>query len=315
MLIGTTGQIGSELIFSLREKYGKENVVAVGHSRPPSKEIEESGPFEKANVLEGKRMDELCERYDVGTVYHLAAALSGTGEKDPQFAWDLNMNGLIGILEIARKRSIRVFWPSSIAVFGNNCPRVNTPQDTVLQPTTMYGVTKVAGELLCDYYHRRYGVDVRSVRYPGVISAETPPGGGTTDYAVAIFYEAVLQNHYDCFVRKDTVLPMMYMPDCLRAAIDLMEAPSERISTRMGYNLNGISFSAGELADIVAKRSPGFHIDYKPDFRQAIADSWPSSLDDSLATKDWGWNLEWGLERLADDMLARLRKKKEQGVL
>jgi nucleoside-diphosphate-sugar epimerase len=315
MVAGATGQIGSELIFALRNKYGSNSVVAVGHSRAPSKEIEGSGPFEKANILDAKRMDELCSQYDVGTIYHLAAVLSGVGEKDPQFAWDLNMNGLINVLEIARKRDIKIFWPSSIAVFGNNCPRVNTPQNTPLQPTTMYGVTKVAGELLCDYYHRKYGVDVRGVRYPGIISADTPPGGGTTDYAVAIFYEAVRKNQYTCFVNEKTVLPMMYMPDCLNAAINIMEAPEERITTRLGYNLNGVSFSAAELAKIVAERSPGFKIEYKPDFRQAIADSWPDSMDDSLAAQDWGWKVDWDLDRMADDMFARLRKRKEQGNL
>lgn len=315
MVAGATGQIGSELIVELRKRYGNDNVIAVGHSRAPSKELAEAGPYETANILDIKQIDDLCVKYDIGTIYHLAAVLSGIGEKDPQFAWDLNMNGLINVLEIARKRNIKVFWPSSIAVFGNNCPHVNTPQDTVLQPTTMYGVTKVAGELLCDYYHSKYGVDVRSVRYAGIISAETPPGGGTTDYAVAIFYEAVRKNQYTCFVNEMTVLPMMYMPDCINAAISVMEAPTKDLSTRLAYNLNGLSFSAAELAKIVAKRSPGFKIEYQPDFRQVIADSWPDSMDDSRATKDWGWKAEWNLDRLADDMFARLRKRKEQGRL
>ncbi len=315
MVLGATGQIGSELILELRKRFGGKNVVGVGHSRTPSKEVLGSGPYETGNVLDAGRVVELCDKHDVGTIYHLAAVLSGVGEKDPQFAWDLNMNGLINVLEAARKRDIKVFWPSSIAVFGNNCPRLNTPQDTVLQPTTMYGVTKVAGELLCDYYHRKYGVDVRSVRYAGIISAETPPGGGTTDYAVAIFYEAVRNNHYTCFVNERTVLPMMYMPDCINAAIGIMEAPSEKLTTRLGYNLNGLSFSAAELADAVRERSPGFTISYEPDFRQAIADSWPDSMDDSRAARDWGWKAEWGLERLADDMFVKLRKRKAEGKL
>ena len=315
MVAGGTGQIGSELAPELRKRLGKENVLVLGHSRRPSRELLDSGPYETADIRDRARLQQLVEEYDIGEIYHLAAVLSGTGEKDPQFAWDLNMNGLISVLDMARERGTKVFWPSSIAVFGNNCPRVNTPQDTVLQPTTMYGVTKVAGELLCDYYHRKYGVDVRSVRYPGIISAETPPGGGTTDYAVAIFYEAVRKNRYECFVSEGTVLPMMDMPDCVNAAMDIMEAPADSLSTRLGYNLNGISFSAAELAEIVKKRSPGFSIEYQPDFRQAIADSWPDSMDDSRATEDWGWKVEWGLERMADDMFAKLRRRKEEGTL
>ncbi|NLX47586.1 MAG: NAD-dependent epimerase/dehydratase family protein [Euryarchaeota archaeon] len=315
MVLGATGQIGSELVLELRKRFGGENVIGVGHSRTPSEAVLGSGPYETGDVLNIERIDELCEKHDIGTVYHLAAVLSGVGEKRPQFAWDLNMNGLINVLEVARERDIKVFWPSSIAVFGNNCPHVNTPQDTVLQPTTMYGVTKVAGELLCDYYHRKYDVDVRSVRYAGIISAETPPGGGTTDYAVAIFYEAVRNNRYTCFVNERTVLPMIYMPDCINAAIGVMEAPSERISTRHSYNLNGHSFSAAHLAEIVRERSPGFTIEYEPDFRQAIADSWPDSMDDSRAAKDWGWRTEWSLERMADDMFTKLRDRKASGTL
>jgi len=315
MVLGATGQIGSELVTELRRRYGNERVLAVGHSRSPPRELIKGGPYETGDVMDEEGLRGLCARYSIGTVFHLAAVLSGVGEKDPKFAWDLNMNGLINVLELAREHGIKVFWPSSIAVFGNNCPSTNTPQDTVLQPTTMYGVTKVAGELLCDYYHRRYGVDVRSVRYPGIISAETPPGGGTTDYAVAIFYEAVRNNRYTCFVNEGTVLPMMYMPDCINAAINIMEVSADRLSTRLGYNLNGISFSAAELADVVSKRSPGFSINYEPDFRQAIADSWPDSMDDSRATEDWGWKVEWGLERMADDMFAKLRKRKEEGNL
>lgn len=315
MVIGATGQIGSELVLELRRRFGGDKVIAVGHKRAPAQEVLGSGPFEVGNVLDKDRMDELCDKHDVKTIYHLAAVLSGVGEKNPQFAWDLNINGLINVLEVARRRSAKVFWPSSIAVFGRNCPRVMTPQDTVLQPTTMYGVTKVAGELLCDYYHRRFGVDVRSVRYPGIISAETPPGGGTTDYAVAMFYEAVRSGHYTCFVKEGTVLPLMYMPDCINAAITIMEAASEMISTRLGYNLNGHSLSAKELAELVMVRSPGFTIDYAPDFRQAIADSWPESLDDSVAARDWGWRAEWSMEQMADDMLAKLRDRKASGRL
>jgi nucleoside-diphosphate-sugar epimerase len=315
MITGGTGQIGSELAPEMRRRSGKDSVLVLGHSRRPSDELMESGPYETADIRNREGLLELVDRYDVREIYHLAAVLSGVGEKDPQFAWDININGLINVLEVARERAIKVFWPSSIAVFGNNCPHVDTPQDTVLQPTTMYGVTKVAGELLCDYYHRRYGVDVRSIRYPGIISAETLPGGGTTDYAVAIFYEAVQRNRYTCFVNKDTVLPMMYMPDCIDAAIDIIAAPSDSLSTRLGYNLNGISFSAAELAELVRERSPGFAITYEPDFRQAIADSWPDSMDDSRATEDWGWKVKWGLDRMADDMFAKLRRRLAAGTL
>jgi nucleoside-diphosphate-sugar epimerase len=315
IITGGTGQIGSELAPELRRLYGSDNVLVMGHSRKPSGDLMDSGPYETADIRDRKRLQELVEEYDIGTIYHLAAVLSGVGERDPQFAWDLNLNGLINVLEIAWERDIKVFWPSSIAVFGNNYPHVNTPQDTVLQPTTMYGVTKVSGEMLCDYYHRRYGVDVRSVRFPGIISAETPPGGGTTDYAVAIFYEAVRNNRYTCFVNERTAIPMMYMPDCMNAIVGIMRAPGERLSTRMAYNLNGISFSVAELARAVERRSPGFMIEYRPDFRQAIADSWPDALDDSRATEDWGWKVEWDLDRLADDMFSRLRKRKELGTL
>jgi nucleoside-diphosphate-sugar epimerase len=246
----------------------------------------------------------------------LAAVLSATGEENPQAAWALNIGSLYNVLEVARKlKLLRVFWPSSIAVFGPSTPRINTPQETVLIPRTIYGVSKVAGELLCHYYFIKYGVDVRSVRYPGIISSEVLPGGGTTDYAVAIFYEAIQNKRYTCFVREDTVLPMMYMPDCLKATINLMEADPSRIKRHDSYNLAGISFSAGELAAEIKKYIPEFRCEYKPDFRQKIADSWPMSIDDGVARKDWGWKPTYDLTAMTKDMITKLSKRFAEGKL
>jgi nucleoside-diphosphate-sugar epimerase len=245
----------------------------------------------------------------------LAATLSAVGEQNPQLAWNLNTGGLYNVLEIAREHKIRVFWPSSIAVFGQSAPRDNTPQETVLIPSTMYGVTKVAGELLCNYYFVKFGLDVRSVRYPGIISSETPPGGGTTDYAVEIFYESIKSKRYTCFVREDTVLPMMYMPDCLKAAIDLMEAEPSKIKCRTSYNVTGISFSAGELVAEIRKYLPEFRCEYKPDFRQKIADSWPKSIDDKVARKEWSWNPKYNLASMTKDMIQKLSKRFAEGNL
>jgi nucleoside-diphosphate-sugar epimerase len=309
LVTGSTGQIGSELTMELRKKYGGNNVVAVGHRRKPSKKLSESGPFEYIDATEEKSIKQIVERYQIDTIYHLAAVLSATGEEKPDIAWHVNIEGLYNVLEIARKlRSIKIFWPSSIAVFGPEAPRVNTPQNTVLIPRTMYGVTKVAGELLCNYYFLRYGVDVRSVRYPGIISSETLPGGGTTDYAVEIFYKAIKDKQYVCFVRKDTVLPMMYMPDCIKAAIDLMEAPKPKIKCRTSYNLTGMSFSAGELASEIKKHILEFNCKYSPDSRQKIADSWPMSIDDSAARKDWNWKPTYDLHAMTKDMIEKLNK-------
>ncbi|MEM2119160.1 MAG: L-threonine 3-dehydrogenase [Candidatus Bathyarchaeia archaeon] len=309
MVTGATGQIGSELVMELRKRYGGENVVAVGHSRKPSDLVLNSGPYESIDVTEKEKIAKIVDQYSIGTIYHLAALLSATGEQKPQLAWQVNMNSLYHVLEIAREQKIRVFWPSSIAVFGPTTPRKNTPQDTVLIPTTMYGVTKVAGELLCNYYFLKYGLDVRSVRYPGIISSETLPGGGTTDYAVEIFYEAIKNKKYTCFVRADTVLPMMYMPDCLKATIDVMEADSSKIRCRTSYNIAGISFSAAELAAEIKKHIPEFKVEYKPDFRQKIADSWPMTIDDSVARREWGWKPEYDLEAMTKDMIDKLTAK------
>ena len=310
LVTGSTGQIGSELTIALRERYGSENVVAAGHKRAPSEALLKSGPYVIVETSDRKQLEEVIKNNKIDTIYHLASILSAAGEKNPQLAWDVNMGGLYNVLETARELQLpRVFWPSSIAVFGPETPRDNTPQNTIMIPTTVYGVSKVAGELLCNYYFTRFGVDVRSLRYPGIISSETPPGGGTTDYAVEIFYEAIKNKRYTCFLREDTVLPMMYMPDCIKATIDLMEAELAKIKCRTSYNLTAISFSAAELAAEIRKHMPEFTCEYKPDFRQKIADSWPKSIDDSTARKDWGWKHDYDLTAMTNDMLEKLRPR------
>jgi len=314
LVTGAFGQIGTELTMALRRRYGNENVVAVGHKTKPSENLVDSGPHGFADVTKRESVEEYVEKYDIDVIYHLAAILSVAGEKNPQLTWDVNMNGLYNILEIARERKMtRIFWPSSIAVFGPETPRENTPQETVLRPRTMYGVTKVSGELLCNYYVKRFGLDVRGVRYPGIISSEALPGGGTTDYAVAIFYEAIKHKKYTCFVREDTVLPMMYMPDCIKATIDLMEADMSRLKHHADFNLGGMSFSAGELAAEIKKHIPEFRCEYEPDFRQEIADSWPRSIDDSAAREEWGWKPDYNLSTMTEDMLDKLSRRYEQG--
>jgi len=313
LVTGATGQIGSELTIELRKKHDGDNVIAAGHSRKPSDKLRKSGPFEVVDVTNKESIEKTVKKYGIDTIYHLAATLSAAGEQNPQLAWNLNMGGLYNILEIARENKMKVFWPSSIAVFGRSAPRVKTPQEAVLIPGTMYGVTKVAGEILCNYYFVRFGLDVRSVRYPGIISSETPPGGGTTDYAVEIFYEAIRNKRYTCFVREDTVLPMMYMPDCINAAINLMEAEPSRIKCRTSYNVTGMSFSAGELAAQIRKHIPEFKCEYRPDFRQKIADSWPMSIDDNTARKDWGWKPTHNLASMTKDMMEKLSKRLAQG--
>jgi nucleoside-diphosphate-sugar epimerase len=310
LVTGATGQIGSELTMVLRKKYGGDNVVAVGHKRVPSEKLLQSGPFEYVDVTDKESVEKVVRNYEVDTIYHLAAVLSATGEQNPQLAWDVNINSLYHVLEIAREHEMsRVFWPSSIAVFGSEAPRVNTPQDSVLIPKTIYGVTKVSGELLCNYYFIRFGLDVRSVRYPGIISSETPPSGGATDYAVEIFYEAIKKKRYTCFVKEDTVLPMMYMPDCINAAINLMEADASKIKHRTSYNVAVMSFSARELAAEIKKYIPEFVCQYKPDFRQKIADSWPMSIDDSVARKEWGWKPTYDLAAMTKDMIKKTDKE------
>lgn len=309
LVTGATGQIGSELTIELRKKHGKENVVAAGHKRKPSEKLLESGYFEYVDTTDREQVEKAVKKHDIDTIYHLAAVLSAVGEENPQLAWHVNMDGLYNVLEVAREYDVvRVFWPSSIAVFGPEAPRVNTPQDAILIPRTMYGVTKVAGELLCNYYFDRFGLDVRSVRYPGIISSETPPGGGTTDYAVEIFYEAIKKKRYICFVREDTVLPMMYMPDCIKAAIDLMEADDSKVNHRTSYNVAAMSFSAGELTAEIRKYIPDLKCDYKPDFRQKIADSWPMSIDDSVARKEWSWKPVHDLTSMTKEMVEKLEQ-------
>ena len=303
------------MTLELRERYGRDNVVAAGHKRAPSEALK-SGPFEIVDTSDKESLVKVVKKYGIDTIHHLASLLSAVGEQNPQLAWQVNMGGLYNVLEIAREHKLtKVFWPSSIAVFGSGVPRVNTPQNTILIPSTMYGVTKVAGELLCNYYFTRFGVDVRSLRYPGIISSETPPGGGITDYAVAIFYEAVRNRRYTCFLREDTVLPMMYMPDCIKATIDLMEADPSRIKCRTSYNLAAMSFSAGELAAEIKKRFPEFKCDYKPDFRQKIADSWPMSIDDSVAREEWGWKPSYDLPTMTMDMIGKLTERYKAGRL
>jgi len=316
LVTGAVGQIGSELTVELRRRYGAENIVATGHRTKPSAALWESGPFEFIDVAQRDTLEAVVRKYDIDTIYHMAAILSAVGEKKPLLAWEVNMNGLHNVLEVAREQELtRVFCPSSIAVFGPETPRDNTPQETILRPTTMYGVTKVAGELLGEYYVRRFGVDVRGVRYPGIISSETLPGGGTTDYAVAIYYEAIARRRYTCFVRADTVLPMMYMPDCIKATIDLMEVDRARLKHHADFNLASMSFSAEELAAEIKKHIPEFECDYRPDSRQEIADSWPRSIDDSAAREEWGWQPEYDLAAMTVDMLERLGKRQAEGRL
>ncbi len=304
LVIGANGQIGTVLTQTLQQKYGVEQVISSDLAAKPHNA---SGIFETLDVLDATRLGEIIRQYDVRCVYHLAAILSATGEQHPQWAWNVNMGGLFNVLEAAREYRLRVFFPSSIASFGPHALRENTPQHGPLEPTTVYGISKVAGELWCQYYHLRYGVDVRSLRYPGIISYQSLPGGGTTDYAVDIFHKAVKGEPFTCFLQADTCLPMMYMADAIRATLMLMDAPNEQIRIRTSYNLAGMSFTPAELAAEIQKHYPNFEVQYQPDFRQAIADSWPKSLDDSDARQDWGWQPEYDLASMTADMLANLK--------
>jgi nucleoside-diphosphate-sugar epimerase len=310
LVTGAVGQIGSELTMALRERHGGESVVAAGHKTEPEPELRDSGPFVTIYVTRRETIEEVVDAYDIDTIYHMAAILSAAGEKNPQLAYRVNLDGLYTILEIAREHEVsRVFWPSSIAVFGPDTPKDSAPQETILRPATMYGVTKVAGELLCDYYVERFGLDVRGVRYPGIISSETLPGGGTTDYAVEIFYEALKHQRYTCFLQKDTVLPMMYMPDCIRATLMLMDANIDKLKHHVDFNLSGLSFSPAELAAEIRKHIPEFKITYEPDYRQEIADSWPRTIDDSAAHEEWGWKPRYDLPAMVADMLEKLQRR------
>lgn len=315
LVTGSEGQIGSELTAELRRKYGADRVIA-SDLKPPTSESGATGPFELVDVTDRRALRGICERFEIDAIVHMAAILSAKGERNPQHAWLVNVTGLVNALEVARELELaRVLCPSSIAVFGAGVPKEDTPQETTLKPSTMYGITKVAGELLCDYYVHRFGVDARGLRYPGIISAETLPGGGTTDYAVEIYYKAVEQERYTCFVREDTRLPMMYMPDCIKATLDLMEADFGKLKHHGDFNVGAMSFSAGELVASIRKHVPGFEVVYEPDERQAIADSWPSSVDDSAARAEWSWAPDYDLDTMTEDMLRRLRKRHAEGKL
>ncbi|MBL7802143.1 MAG: NAD-dependent epimerase/dehydratase family protein [Saprospiraceae bacterium] len=306
LLTGAGGQIGAVLTEALRETYGADHVVATDLKALGP----QSGPTEILNALDAPALDELVRKYRITQIYHLAAILSATGEKDPMWAWNINMTSLFNVLEVARQREVaKVYFPSSIAVFGREAHRNNTPQFEVLIPETVYGISKVAGENWANYYFRRYGLDVRSMRYPGIIGYQSMPGGGTTDYAVDIYHYAVQHKPYECFLRADTRLPMLYMPDTIKATLQLMEAPSDCLTVRTSYNLAGMSFTPEEIAASIQKEMPGFQISYKPDFRQAIADSWPATIDDSAARRDWGWQPEYDLDAMTRDMLYHLKLK------
>lgn len=310
LVTGALGQIGTELVTALRARYGSENIIASDVRVPPMEQLATAAPFEFVDVNNVDQLSEIVTRHKVDTVYHLAALLSATAEAKPQVAWELNMGSVFKVLEVARKHGCAVFVPSSIGAFGEGTPKDNTPQDTIQRPSTMYGVTKVAGELLCDYYHRRFGVDTRGLRFPGLISYTAPPGGGTTDYAVDIFWQALRYKHYTCFLRPETRLDMMYMPDALSALIQVMEAAPARLKHRNAFNVTGMNFTPEELAAAIRVHIPDFRIDYQIDpVRQAIADSWPNSLDDSAARAEWDWSPRYDLATMVEDMLRNLRSR------
>ncbi len=310
LVTGATGQIGSELVPALRKKYGSDHVVAAGHKKAPPKILVEEGPYTTLDVTDIDALTKIVQDFRIDTIFHLAALLSAVAEKNPQTAWKINMEGLQNVLEVSRTYGCAVFFPSSIGAFGPDTPRDNTPQDTIQRPNTMYGVCKVAGELLCDYYFTHFGVDTRGVRYPGLISYETLPGGGTTDYAVEIFYQAIQQRKYTCFLAKGTTLDMMYMPDAVRAAIELMEADPQQLKHRNAFNISAMSFAPEELATQIQKHIPVFTMHYQIDpVRQAIANSWPRHMDDQAARKEWGWQPQYDLAAMTKDMIERLTKK------
>lgn len=310
LITGALGQLGSELAVALRDRYGSRNVVLSDMRDDINRELIETGPFEKLDARNGAALSEIVRRYGIDRIYHLAALLSATAEANPDRAWDININGLYAVLEVAREEECSVFTPSSIGAFGPNTPKDYTPQDTLQRPTSMYGVTKVTGELLCDYYYRKYNVDTRGVRFPGIISNVTPPGGGTTDYAVEIYYEAVRKHRYECFLKGDTYLDMMYMPDAVKAAIDVMEADPERLRHRNAFNVTAMSFSPEDQAAYIRKYIPEFQISYKVDpVRQALANSWPNNLEDYAARVEWGWEPQYDLDAMTRDMLETIRRR------
>ena len=309
LILGACGQIGTELTLTLREKYGNDAVVATDIKEPALVELK-NGPFEILDASAAAGLRAVCEKYNVGTVYHLVAMLSATGEKFPMKAWDLNMQSLLHTLELAKEKVIdKIFWPSSIAVFGPTTPKLNTPQQTIMEPSTVYGISKLAGERWCEYYHNKYDVDVRSIRYPGLISWKSQPGGGTTDYAVEIYYKALEEGKYTSFLSEHRALPMMYMEDAIRATIELTEAPAVKVKVRSSYNLAGISFDPATVGASIKKVMPGFDLDFAPDFREEIAASWPESIDDSVAQADWNWSPKYDLEAMTAAMLSNLKAK------
>lgn len=303
LVVGSKGQIGTELVEELRRIYGRDNVISSDLKDDDGLDT----PYEQLDVLDKDRLYSIVKKHSISQVYLLAALLSATAEKNPAFAWKLNMESLFYVLDMAKEGLIKqIYWPSSIAVFGPTTPRKNTPQFTVMEPSTVYGISKQAGERWCEYYYNKFGVDVRGIRYPGLIGYKALPGGGTTDYAVDIFHQALKSARYECFLKEDTALPMMYMEDAIRATVELMQAPAEKIKIRSAYNLGGISFTPGEIAQAIQKHIPSFTISYKPDFRQAIADSWPQSIDDAVAAKDWGWKAAYDLDRMVETMLKNI---------
>jgi len=307
LVIGSGGQIGTELVEQLRQLHGRERVIA-SDLRVPEDELLQGGPFEVLDALDAKRLHEVIKKHKVTEVYLLAALLSATAEQKPELGWKLNMDSLFHVLEMGKEKILKkIYWPSSIAVFGPTTPRDHTPQYTVIEPATVYGISKFAGERWCEWYFKKHGVDVRSLRYPGLIGYKSPPGGGTTDYAVHIFHEALKKGTYECFLAEDTTLPMMYMPDAIRATLELMHAPAEVVQIRGSYNLAGFSFSPAQIAQELRRHIPDFSISYKPDFRQAIAESWPRSIDDSYAREHWSWKPEYDLASMTNDMLANLK--------
>lgn len=309
LVIGACGQIGVELTLALRKIYGGTNVIA-SDLREENPLLKDTGPYVSLDVMNKEMLHVQVIRQNITQIYLLAAILSATGEKNPNLAWHLNMQSLLNVLEIAKDENIRkIYWPSSIAVFGPTSPKIKCPQQTIIEPTTVYGISKYAGEFWCNYFFNRYQVDVRSIRYPGLISYKSEPGGGTTDYAVEIFHDAIEENKYTCFLKEDTYLPMMYMPDAIRATIELMESPADKITVRTSYNISGMSFSPKEIGEEIKKHIPGFKIEYKPDYRQPIAESWPQSIDDSVASKDWNWKPEFNLSSMVNDMMLNLKNK------
>lgn len=308
LIIGACGQIGTELTVKLRAEYGNENVIA-SDIRKLNNDIVNNGIFEVVNALDYNQIEHLIEKYHITEVYLMAALLSATAEKNPAFAWDLNMNSLFHVLNLAKAGKIKkIFWPSSIAVFGPTTPRENTPQYTIMEPSTVYGISKQTGERWCEYYHKQYGVDVRSIRYPGLISWSSEPGGGTTDYAVDIYHKAILDGKFTSFLSENTALPMMYMDDAIKATIQIMQADADAVKIRSSYNLSGMSFTPKEIAEEIKKHYPDFTIDYAPDFRQKIADSWPASIDDAAAREDWNWNNNYNLENMTTEMFDKLKE-------